>query len=115
MPETSQIIDMIKEQSGPLVRIDGRTHTARRPMGTVIITDPTATQFTVERDTLMCMHCQGHWVVEPGSGRERGWCNSCRGPLCGLEACITICVYWEDMIEQIEDNARRDANLAQLR
>lgn len=35
-------------------------------------------------DTLQCVHCGGHWVPQKGSGRVRGWCTRCQGPVCGL-------------------------------
>lgn len=55
-----------------------------RPHGHVIIVGDGP---VVERDTLSCVHCGGHWVVVPGSGRTRGWCMKCKGPTCGKQAC----------------------------
>lgn len=45
----------------------------------------------IERDTLQCVHCDKHWIVEPGSGRQRGWCVKCNGPVCGAERCMREC------------------------
>jgi len=41
---------------------------------------------TPKADTLMCIHCQQHWEVMPGSGRRRGYCMNCNGPTCGKKA-----------------------------
>lgn len=35
-----------------------------------------------EEDWMTCVHCCYGWKVEPGSGRMRGWCNECKGPVC---------------------------------
>lgn len=61
--------------------------------GKIIIVDPDRPLY--ERDTLQCVHCMKHWIVEPGSGRQRGWCLKCSGPLCGAEKCMTRCVPFE--------------------
>jgi hypothetical protein len=60
-------------------------HSVRLPHGHIIIADPDGP--TVERDTLSCVHCGGHWEVIPGSGRRRGWCMKCAGPHCGAPTC----------------------------
>jgi hypothetical protein len=57
-------------------------HTVARPHGTIIISDPDAPH-EIQRDVLMCVHCQEMWVVSPGSGRQRGYCLKCNGPICG--------------------------------
>ncbi len=108
-----KITEMIQAGAGPILRIDGQASTARRPMAHVTITDPDAPM--QEYDTLMCMHCQAHWIVEPGSGRRRGWCNSCNGPTCGSESCATTCLHWEKMFEQIESQGRINRNVKALR
>lgn len=64
---------------------DGQ-HTVKKPAGTIIIVGDGP---TIERDTLQCVHCMKHWVVQPGSGRRRGWCTRCNGPLCGAQECFT--------------------------
>jgi hypothetical protein len=63
--------------------------TARRPAGHIIIVGDFR---TIEADTLQCVHCGGHWVVRPGSGRRRGYCMRCSGVTCGAEPCETKCV-----------------------
>lgn len=60
----------------------------------------------VEGETVMCVHCQRHWKVEPGSGRRRGYCLNCNGPTCGKQACETSCVPFEKAIEEQEARGR---------
>ena len=79
--------------------------TVRKPAGTLVITPEFGP--TVERQTMQCKHCGRHWVVEPGSGRSRGWCFNCAGPTCGAERCEKVCEAQEKMIERIERNWRR--------
>lgn len=57
-------------------------------------------------DTLMCVHCQYHWIIQPGSGAQRGWCGRCGGPTCGKRACETTCVPFERAIELMESKNR---------
>lgn len=52
------------------------------PDGWISITDPDSAR-PVEMDTRQCVHCSGHWVVQPGSGKTRGFCFRCDGPICG--------------------------------
>ncbi len=104
---------MLEVQQAPLIRIDGQTSTARRPMALVTISDP-ATGMQ-EFDTLMCIHCQYHWRVIPGSGRKRGWCVSCNGALCGKEQCMKVCAHFMKQIEAIEAKGRVANNMALLR
>jgi hypothetical protein len=70
-------------------------HTVRKPSGTIIIVGDGP---VVEHDTLQCVHCMKHWIVQPGSGRRRGWCTHCNGPLCGDKKCFT-CVPFMKKIE----------------
>jgi len=74
---------------------DGR-HTVRRPAGEILIVRPEGPP--VSMDTLQCVHCMKHWIVQPGSGRRRGWCTNCNGPLCGGEKCFT-CVPFLKKVE----------------
>lgn len=99
-----------------LVRPDGRyldgrpppvlQRSVRRPAGYVETTGPTGTE---SGETLMCVHCQMHWVVQPGSKRKRGFCFKCAGPTCGKERCETRCVPFEKELEEIEARARRSS------
>ncbi|KKN54907.1 hypothetical protein LCGC14_0588000 [marine sediment metagenome] len=113
MSTVGKIEEIVKAGKAPAIRLDGRTSTARRAMGYVTITDPSAT--TQEWDTMMCIHCQYHWRVIPGSGIERGWCTSCNGALCGKAKCMATCRHWEKFIEQIEARGRVKNNLRLLR
>ena len=82
-------------------------------MAFVTISDPeTGIQ---EFDTLMCLHCQYHWRVIPGSGAQRGWCANCNGPTCGKEKCRTSCTHFMKMIEEIEARDRIIANMEMLK
>ena len=38
-------------------------------------------------DTLCCVHCNRHWIVQRGSGITRGFCTNCMGPTCGHKKC----------------------------
>lgn len=42
--------------------------------------------------TVQCVHCSAHWAFQPGSGKLRGWCFKCQGPLCGHPNCLVACV-----------------------
>ena len=70
----------------------------RKPKGYVEIITPDG---RTEGETLQCVHCSFHWVVIPGSGRERGFCFKCMGPTCGKEKCYT-CEPFEKQMERIE-------------
>lgn len=52
-------------------------------------------------DTLRCVHCQHTWMVEPGSGRSRGYCTNCMGYVCGAPEC-EACINWERRLENLE-------------
>jgi len=54
----------------------------------------------IEAATLQCVHCGGHWQVQPGSGKLRGFCFRCNGPVCG-PGCAE-CVPMEAMLEIME-------------
>ena len=71
------------------------TRTVRKPAGTVIVVSDGP---TVTHDTLQCAHCMRHWIVRPSSGRRRGWCTRCNGPLCGAAPCFT-CVPFLKKVE----------------
>lgn len=49
---------------------------------------------------LQCVHCGSHFPRQPGSGKVRGWCVRCHGPICG-PGCAA-CVPYEQQIENIE-------------
>lgn len=43
----------------------------------------------LECDTVQCVHCGGHYQVQPGSGKRRGFCLRCAGATCGSASCMT--------------------------
>ena len=102
---SDRIAEIIEAAKSPAIRIEGRTHGALRPKGYGFLTDPDASQMTMESDTLMCVHCQAIWRVQFGSGRERGWCLPCNGPSCGKEACY-LCKPFEKRMEEQEARSR---------
>lgn len=72
----------------------------KREAGFVQITDPGSDKPLLEAGTLQCVHCGGHWFPQPGSGKVRGFCMNCNGPVCG-PAC-QVCVHAEQLLENIE-------------
>ena len=50
----------------------------------------------------MCVHCQMHWIIQPGSGMQRGFCLSCDGPTCGKQNCEENCTPFMKTIEALE-------------
>lgn len=77
-------------------------HSSLRPDGYFEIHDPDAKRI-VSGETLQCVHCGAHWVIQPGSGKIRGFCLRCNGPICGpgCAACVPI----ERQLELMEDAA----------
>ncbi len=73
-------------------------HSSLRPKGHIWIYGDGP---TLEYDTFMCVHCQRHQKVTPGSGRKRGWCSNCNGPTCGKKNCDT-CIHWEKKLDLSE-------------
>jgi hypothetical protein len=63
---------------------------SRRPAGHTIVTDDTGV--ISESDMLQCVHCGYQWQIRPGSGKLRGFCFRCNGPVCGqrCENCVPI-------------------------
>ena len=79
-----------------------------RAAGSIIIVEPDRPP--IERDTLQCVHCGGHWSLAPGSGKQRGWCTRCNGPHCGRAKC------WEcrPLMRRIEEQEQRQQFFAAL-
>lgn len=78
-----------------------KSATANKPAG--VIVTATASGRTVEIDTLQCAHCGMHWEVIHGSGRVRGWCTKCNGPLCNEKAlCMVMCYPIERRHDDVE-------------
>ena len=78
--------------------------TVPRPSGYVVVTSPDGG--LEEADTLQCVHCGCHWKMEPGSGKIRGYCHSCAGPICGPKC--KVCVPAEQRLENIEQGRPLD-------
>ncbi len=72
--------------------------TVLRPNGYMVTTCPEGR--IVEADTLQCVHCGCHWMVEVGSGKVRGYCQRCNGPVCGPKC--RACVPAEQRLENME-------------
>lgn len=51
--------------------------------GVILISNPDSGQQLQELPTVACVHCGFNWVPQPGSGKVRGWCTRCNGPVCG--------------------------------
>lgn len=78
--------------------------TTLRPRGFIEISGPDAIE---HYDTLCCVHCGAHWRVIPGSGRIRGYCETCAGPTCG-PGCSQKCVPVEQLYENMENGRPLD-------
>lgn len=87
-----------------LIRTDDTSATTRRPHGVLYIRYEDGRR--EERDILTCAHCQATWIVEPGSGKRRGWCLKCGGPLCGKAPCMASCVPFERWLDSVERAGR---------
>ena len=69
--------------------------------GEVTVSDP---DFGDTRlPTKQCVHCGDHWIVFPGSGRIRGFCMQCNGPICGPKC--QKCIPQERQLEAREAGA----------
>ena len=58
-----------------------------------------------EADTYNCCHCQYVVRIQPGSGKQRGYCTLCTAPTCGGEHCLE-CKPFMKMIEELEARGR---------
>jgi hypothetical protein len=74
-------------------------HSVHRPNGAMITVGPDGCE--VHSDTLQCAHCGGHWQVQPGSGKIRGFCTRCMAPVCGAPNCFE-CVPFEQKMDLLE-------------
>lgn len=82
-------------------------YTVRRAAGYGLWTDPDG--HAREADYLQCVHCGYTWIVQPGSGRKRGFCSQCPGVTCGKRACQAHVSLKksDEMIEQIHRGLRK--------
>lgn len=71
-----------------------------REAGLITVFSPDKDRPILETPTLQCVHCGRHWQVRPGSGKTRGFCSNCNGPVCG-PSCAK-CVPQEQMLDNIE-------------
>lgn len=71
-----------------------------RDQGLFVVSDPGADKPLLEQRTVQCVHCGGHYHPSPGSGRVRGFCANCNGPVCG-PGCAA-CVPLEQLLENYE-------------
>lgn len=71
----------------------------RQDAGLIVVSGPQSDALA-RSATRMCVHCGGHWVVEPGSGALRGFCQNCNGYICG-PGCME-CVPVEKMLDIME-------------
>lgn len=74
----------------------GDAHSVLRPHGHIIIVGDGP---VIEADTLQCVHCGGHFIVRPGSGRQRGFCMRCNGVTCGHESC-NACNPFQKLVDE---------------
>ena len=63
-----------------------------------------------EADSIRCVHCDLHWIVDPGSGRKRGWCLNCGGPHCGGKNCWS-CTPFQKKLDEAMQRARLSQSL----
>lgn len=75
-------------------------HSVSRPHGTLIVTNRDSGR-DYQRDYLQCCHCQFVWLVQPGSGIQRGYCTLCGQVTCGRDCCQR-CTPFERRLEQYE-------------
>jgi len=73
--------------------LPGQPKSIGKPGGQIIIGGQ------VIADTIQCVHCNCHWVPVQGSGKVRGFCNGCMGPVCGQQKCIP-CIPWEKKLDR---------------
>lgn len=72
-------------------------HTSPKTKGTIIITEEMGK--VIEHETHQCVHCGKHWILIPGSGKDRGYCLKCNGLTCGRKECDPCRPY----MKQIEE------------
>lgn len=65
-------------------------------------------------DTYRCVHCSAAWYPKPGSGKTRGYCNSCKGLVCGQPKCMEVCIPLEMTLQGMEQGLDRAQVLGKL-
>jgi len=81
-----------------------RTNTKLLPASTIEITTPDG--HAIELDCVQCVHCGTHFPIAPGSGKIRGFCGRCNGPVCGPRC--AECVPIEQWLENREQGRPDD-------
>lgn len=79
----------------PLEKYIAAWHYETLPDGAIVI-----------KPMVQCVHCQGIFEYQPGSGKTRGFCHNCMGPVCGKRC--ARCVNWEQKLDNVE--AGKDRN-----
>lgn len=64
-------------------------------------------------ESIQCVHCSAHYYPQPGSGKRRGWCMNCKGPICGSPLC-DVCIPTEARLEGWESGEKRTEVLQRL-
>lgn len=70
-----------------------------RDNGLMTWVEPGADKPLLELKCLSCVHCGGQFPHQPGSGKIRGFCMNCNGPVCGpgCAECIPTELYLENL------------------
>lgn len=79
--------------------------TTLRPHGLIVIQNVDGSTF--EGETRQCCHCGGHWLIQPGSGKVRGWCGKCSAWFCS-PSCME-CIPYEKMLDIMDGIAKPTA------
>lgn len=94
------MIRTIEKRQGFIVRAGQNIQQNRIPGGFVVIDGQ------VKADGMQCGHCGGHWIVQPGSGIQRGFCLKCARVTCGGAECERECVPYEKRLDLYEKGLR---------
>lgn len=78
--------------------------TTLRPNGWLFVIDGDGLAREIE--SVQCCHCGGHFLLTPGSGRVRGFCMNCQGPVCGPQC--ERCLPTEKLLECLEKGIHPD-------
>ena len=78
-----------------LHQYDRATYDDRHYSGTILLDGQEVAQ------TLMCCHCNRHFLNVRIPGKQRGWCMNCNGPVCPNPVCDN-CVPFAQWLENVE-------------
>ena len=78
-----------------LFPIGNEPQSTKNPHGVIVVNGMNVA------DTKQCCHCDGHFIVQKGSGRKRGWCKNCHEVHCGGPKCW-VCVPFEKKMDLLE-------------